>query len=186
MKNNPLSNEQIIALATTLKERFENNKHRHPALDWEEVWKKVSSSPHKAVSLYQMEQTEGQPDVIGYDEKKSEFLFCDCAPESPKGRRSICYDQQALESRKEHKPKQSAVAMAAEMGIELLNESQYQQLQRLGDFDLKTSSWLHTPEDVRSLGGAIFGDKRYARTFIYHNGAESYYAARGFRGILRV
>ncbi|MBL1409301.1 DUF4256 domain-containing protein [Sphingobacterium faecale] len=186
MKNSPLSNEQITALGVTLKERFEKNKSRHPTLNWEEVWKRVSSAPDKIVSLYHMELTEGQPDVIGYDEKKSEYLFCDCAPESPKGRRSICYDQQALDSRKEHKPKHSAVAMATEMGIELLTESEYQQLQLLGDFDLKTSSWLHTPDEVRSLGGAIFGDKRYKRTFIYHNGAESYYAARAFRGILRV
>ncbi|MFD2556137.1 DUF4256 domain-containing protein [Sphingobacterium tabacisoli] len=186
MKNTPLSKEQITALGSTLKERFEKNKNRHPTLNWEEVWKKVSSAPDKMISLQQMEETEGQPDVIGYDEKKSEYLFCDCAAESPKGRRSICYDQQALDSRKENKPKHSAVAMATEMGIELLTESEYEQLQLLGDFDLKTSSWLRTPDEVRSLGGAIFGDKRYKRTFIYHNGAESYYAARAFRGILRV
>ncbi len=186
MKNTPLSDEQITALGATLKERFEKNKNRHPTLNWEEVWKKVSSAPDKMASLYQMEETEGQPDVIGYDDKKSEYLFCDCAAESPKGRRSICYDQQALDSRKEHKPKHSAVAMAAEMGVELLTESEYEQLQLLGDFDLKTSSWLRTPDEVRSLGGAIFGDKRYKRTFIYHNGAESYYAARAFRGMLRV
>ncbi|TDQ79412.1 DUF4256 domain-containing protein [Sphingobacterium yanglingense] len=186
MKNTPLSNEQITALEATLKERFEKNKNRHPTLNWEEVWKKVNSAPDKMASLHQMEETDGQPDVIGYDEKKSEYLFCDCAAESPKGRRSICYDQQALDSRKEHKPKHSAVAMAAEMGVELLTESEYEQLQLLGDFDLKTSSWLRTPDEVRSLGGAIFGDKRYKRTFIYHNGAESYYAARAFRGMLRV
>ena len=186
MKNTPLSNEQITALGAVLKERFEKNKNRHPTLNWEEVWKKVNSAPDKMASLHQMEETEGQPDVIGYDEQKSEYLFCDCAAESPKGRRSICYDQQALDSRKEHKPKHSAVAMAAEMGIELLTESEYEQLQLLGDFDLKTSSWLRTPDEVRSLGGAIFGDKRYKRTFIYHNGAESYYAARAFRGMLRV
>ncbi|ERJ58050.1 DUF4256 domain-containing protein [Sphingobacterium paucimobilis] len=186
MKSNTLSAEQIRELAATLKERFEKNRNRHASLRWEEVWNKVSSDPHKITSLYHMEQTEGQPDVIGYDEKKSEYLFCDCAPESPKGRRSVCYDHQALESRKEHKPKHSATAMAAEMGIALLTEAEYQQLQQLGEFDLKTSSWLHTPEDIRSRGGAIFGDKRFGRTFIYHNGAESYYAARGFRGILRV
>lgn len=186
MKNSPLSNEQITALAATLKERFEKNKNRHPTLNWEEVWKKVSSAPDKMASLQQMEETEGEPDVIGYDPKSKEYLFCDCSPESPKGRRSTCYDQQALDSRKQHKPKDSAVNMAAAMGISLLTEEDYRQLQQLGKFDSKTSSWLTTPDEIRALGGAIFGDWRFGRVFVYHNGAESYYAARGFRGMLRV
>lgn len=186
MKKSVLSVDQINELGVILKKRFEKNMHRHAALSWDVIWDRVIKNPDKILGLHQMEQTEGEPDVIGYDPNSKEYLFCDCSPESPKGRRSTCYDQQALESRKEHKPKDSAVNMAETMGISLLTEEEYQQLQELGKFDSKTSSWLKTPEDIRALGGAIFGDWRFGRVFVYHNGAESYYAARGFRGMLRV
>jgi hypothetical protein len=169
-----------------LRNRFEKNLHRHPGLEWEQIQAKLETSPAKRWSLNEMEETGGEPDVIGWDEKTSEWIFCDCSPESPKGRRSLCYDQEALESRKQHKPRNSAVGLASEMGLELLTEEQYRELQQLGNFDTKTSSWVKTPADVRSHGGAIFGDRRFGRVFIYHNGADSYYGARGFRGLLRV
>lgn len=183
---NTLSPEQVDALAVILKKRFENNMNRHEGLDWELIWAKALKNPERLWSLDKMEQTGGEPDVVGFDKETSQYIFCDCASESPKGRRSVCYDRQALEARKEHKPKHSAVGMAEEMGIALLTESEYLQLQELGTFDIKTSSWLNTPLAIRELGGAIFGDKRFGRTFVYHNGAESYYAARGFRGILKI
>jgi hypothetical protein len=178
--------EQRSALLSTLKARFEKNKHRHKGLDWANVQAKLEANPEKLWSLNEMEETGGEPDVVGVDKKTGEYIFYDCSAESPKGRRSLCYDHEALESRKEHKPENSAFEMAADMGIELLTEEQYRELQKLGNFDTKTSSWLITPADIRKLGGAIFGDYRYGKVFIYHNGAESYYAARGFRGSLRV
>ncbi|WP_140937367.1 DUF4256 domain-containing protein [Sphingobacterium lumbrici] len=181
-----LSEERILELFRILHTRFEKNMNRHQGLDWRKIQTKLENSAEKLWSLNEMEETGGEPDVIGYDTKTDEFIFCDCAAESPKGRRSVCYDHDALESRKEHKPKNSAMGMAAEMGIELLSEEQYCELQRLGKFDTKTSSWVATPTDIRALGGAIFGDWRFGRVFIYHNGAESYYAARGFRGLLKI
>ena len=173
-------------LLKTLKTRFEKNMSRHKGLEWAKIQAKLEAKPGKLWSLNEMEETGGEPDVVGFDEKTGEFLFYDCVAESPKGRRSICYDQDALDSRKENKPKNSAMNMAAEMGIELLTEEEYRELQQLGNFDLKTSSWVKTPENIRKLGGAIFCDRRYNTVFTYHNGAESYYAARGFRGSLRV
>jgi hypothetical protein len=181
-----LPQERILELYQVLHTRFEKNMNRHEGLDWSNIQTKLEDNAEKLWSLNEMEETGGEPDVIGYDTKTDEFIFCDCAAESPKGRRSVCYDHEALESRKEHKPKNSAVGMAAEMGIELLTEEQYRELQQLEKFDTKTSSWVATPTDIRSLGGAIFGDWRFGRVFIYHNGAESYYAARGFRGLLRI
>jgi len=173
-------------LLNLLKTRFEKNMNRHTGLKWGKVQAKLEANPEKLWSLDEMEITGGEPDVIGFDEKTGEYIFCDCSAESPVGRRSFCYDHQALESRKANKPADSAINMAEETGIELLSEEQYQELQQLGSFDLKTSSWLKTPADIRKLGGAIFGDRRFGRVFIYHNGADSYYAARGFRGLLRV
>lgn len=173
-------------LLSTLKNRFGKNMHRHKGIDWADVENKLENNAAKLWSLNEMEITEGEPDVVGYDKSTGEYLFFDCAAESPKGRRSICYDQAALESRKEHKPKHSAIGMAEEMGVEILTEEQYRELQKLGEFDLKTSSWVKTPADIRKLGGALFCDKRYKTVFTYHNGAESYYAARGFRGCVRV
>lgn len=173
-------------LLATLKARFEKNRRRHENLDWAKVEERLEAHPEKLRSLQKMEETGGEPDVVGYDEKSGEVLFYDCAAESPKGRRSICYDRKALDARKENKPKDSAVGMAAAMGIELLTEEQYRELQELGAFDTKTSSWVLTPPAIRKLGGAIFCDRRYDTVFVYHNGAESYYAARGFRGSLRV
>lgn len=173
-------------LLHVLKARFEKNRSRHKNIEWPAVQARLEADAGKLWSLQEMEKTGGEPDVIGYDEKKDEYIFCDCAAESPKGRRSLCYDREALESRKEHRPANSAVDMAAAMGIELLTEEQYRALQQLGNFDLKTSSWVKTPADVRKLGGALFCDRRYNKVFLYHNGAESYYAARGFRGLLRV
>jgi len=173
-------------LLRALKTRFEKNMARHKGIAWADVEAKLEANPGKLRSLDEMESTEGEPDVIGYDKKTGEFLFVDCSAESPKGRRSVCYDHEALESRKEHKPSHSAVGMAEEMGIELLTEEQYRELQKLGKFDTKTSSWIVTPPDIRKLKGALFGDWRYGHVFVYHNGAESYYAARGFRGLLRV
>ena len=181
-----LSVQQQKELLNTLKTRFEENRNRHSSLEWNPVEAKLNEAPAKLVSLYRMEETGGEPDVVGFDKKTGEYILCDCSAESPKGRRSLCYDPEALASRKEHKPQNSAVAIASEMGIELLDEKQYRELQELGEFDTKTSSWLKTPVDIRERGGAIFGDRRYATVFIYHNGAESYYAARGFRGMLRV
>jgi len=187
MKNNvTLPQERIVTLFGVLEDRFTKNMERHKGLDWAKIQTKLETLPRKLWSLNEMEETGGEPDVIGYDQKTKEYIFCDCAKESPKGRRSLCYDQEALDSRKEHKPQNSAVGMASEMGIDLLTEEQYHTLQQLGDFDTKTSSWLVTPTDIRQRGGAIFGDWRYGHVFIYHNGAESYYAARGFRGLLRV
>ncbi|MDO4229200.1 MAG: DUF4256 domain-containing protein [Capnocytophaga sp.] len=169
-----------------LKTRFEENMYRHRDLVWAEIQTKLEQSPEKLHSLEAMENTGGEPDVIDYDLITNKYIFCDCSPESPKGRRSLCYDQEAWELRKEHKPKSNAITMATQMGVELLTEAYYLKLQNIGDFDLKTSSWIATPTEIRKLGGAIFGDKRFGRTFIYHNGAESYYAARGFRAMLKV
>jgi hypothetical protein len=179
-----LSPEHKVELLTTLKERFEENMARHKSINWADVEKRVDAA--KLWSLSEMERTGGEPDVVGFDKKTGEFIFYDCSAESPKGRRSLCYDRQAWESRKEHKPESDAISAATAMGIELLTEEEYRKLQELGDFDLKTSSWIMTPADVRKLGGALFCDRRFGRVFTYHNGAESYYAARGFRGSLRV
>jgi hypothetical protein len=184
--NKQLSPDQSEALIGVLKIRFEKNKALHKGIDWADVQSKLEANPEKFWSLDEMEVTGGEPDVIGFDKKSGEYIFCDCSIESPRDRRSFCYDRAAWESRKANKPENTAMDTAAEMGIELLTEEQYQELQQLGKFDLKTSSWLKTPADVRKLGGAIFGDRRFDRVFIYHNGAESYYAARGFRGLLRV
>jgi hypothetical protein len=173
-------------LLQALKARFEKNMRRHKGIAWAEVQTKIEANPGALKSLREMEATGGEPDVIGRDKKAGHYVFCDCSAESPSGRRSVCYDAEALESRKEHKPKTSAVEMAAAMGIDLLTEEQYRELQKLGDFDTKTSSWVKTPSDVRALGGALFCDRRYGTVFVYHNGADSYYAARGFRGSLRV
>jgi Protein of unknown function (DUF4256) len=181
-----LSVQQKDELLFILKSRFEKNKHRHKDLVWNKVAAKLVSQANKMWSLNEMETTGGEPDVTGYDKKTGEYIFCDCAAESPSGRRSCCYDGAALASRKENKPKHSALEMASAMGIEILTEDQYRALQLLGAFDLKTSSWIATPADIRKLGGALFCDRRYHTVFVYHNGAESYYAARGFRGLLRV
>jgi hypothetical protein len=188
MKSNKkkLSSEQCEELLNALKVRFEKNINRHKGIEWAKVQAKLEVNPEKLCSLDEMEITGGEPDVVGYDKKTDEYIFYDCSAESPKGRRSVCYDHEALEARKEHKPENSAVEMAGEMGIELLTEEQYRELQKLGNFDLKTSSWVKTPADIRKLGGAIFCDRRYNTVFVYHNGAESYYAARGFRGSLKV
>lgn len=181
-----LSAQQQSELLNILQKRFEKNKHRHKGMSWDKVRERLEKHPGKLWSLQQMEETEGEPDVTGHDKKTGEYIFTDCSPESPKGRRSVCYDTEALESRKEHKPKNSALGMAAEMGIEVLDEEQYRSLQELEKFDTKTSSWVKTPKGIRESGGAIFGDWRYGQVFIYHNGAESYYAARAFRGMLTV
>lgn len=174
------------ALFKTLKTRFEKNMSRHKGIEWAKVQEKLEANPDKIWSLSEMERTEGEPDVVGFDKKTGEYIFFDCSPESPKGRRSFCYDPEALIARKEAKPDDSAIGMANDIGIEILTEEQYRSLQQLGEFDLKTSSWLKTPDNIRKLGGSIFGDKRYDTIFIYHNGASSYYAARGFRGALKV
>ena len=184
--NKKLSQEQTQELLGKLKTRFEKNMNRHKGLEWALIEKKLEKHPEKIWSLYEMENTGGEPDVVIMDKNAEEYVFCDCSSESPKGRRSICFDQAALESRKEHKPKNSAMGMANDMGIELLSEEQYRALQELGAFDTKTSSWVTTPDDIRALGGALFCDRRYEHVFVYHNGAESYYAARGFRGLLKV
>jgi hypothetical protein len=181
-----MKRQEREALLRTLKVRFEDNMNRHRNLEWAELQVRLEAKPDKLRSLHQMEATGGEPDVVGYDESTGEYIFYDCSPESPKGRRSVCYDHEALESRKEYKPKNSAVDMASEMGIELLTEEQYRELQKLGDFDTKSSSWVKTPSAIRELGGALFCDRRYGTVFLYHNGAQSYYAARGFRGSLRV
>jgi hypothetical protein len=169
-----------------LQARFEKNKQRHEGLDWTKIQERLLANTKKLWSLHEMEVTGGEPDVVGQDEETGEYLFYDCSAESPKGRRSVCFDREALESRKQHKPENSAIDMATAMGIELLSEEQYRKLQKLGKFDLKTSSWVQTPADIRKLGGALFCDCRFGHVFLYHNGAESYYAARGFRGSLRV
>ncbi|WML28649.1 DUF4256 domain-containing protein [Neobacillus sp. OS1-32] len=181
-----LSPEQREELLRTLKARFEKNMNRHEEIAWAKVQAKLEANSEKLWSLHEMERTGGEPDVVGYDQKTEEYIFYDCSAESPKGRRSVCYDREALESRKEHKPKNSALDMAEDMGIEILTEEQYRELQKLGKFDMKTSSWVKTPDKIRKLGGAVFCDRRYDTVFLYHNGAESYYAARGFRGSLRV
>jgi len=183
---NELSRQQANELIGVLKNRFEKNMNRHKGLKWADVEAKLEGNTKKLWSLDEMETTGGEPDVVGYDKKTDEYIFYDCSAESPKGRRSFCYDGEALESRKENKPKNNAIDMAADMGIELLTEKQYRELQELGDFDTKTSSWVQTPADIRELGGALFCDRRYDQVFLYHNGAESYYAARAFRGSLRV
>jgi hypothetical protein len=181
-----LSPEQREELLRALKARFEKNMNRHKGLEWAKVQAKLEANTEKLRSLNEMERTGGEPDVVGYDKKTGEYIFYDCSAESPKGRRSLCYDREALDSRKEHKPENSAIDMAAAMGIELLTEEQYRELQKLGNFDTKTSSWVKTPSAIRKLGGAVFCDRRYDNVFLYHNGAESYYGARGFRGSLRV
>jgi len=181
-----LSPKQREELLTSLKARFEKNMNRHQGLEWTKVQATLEANAEKLWSLNEMERTGGEPDVVGQDKQTGEYAFYDCSPESPKGRTSLCYDREALDSRKEHKPKSSAMDMAAAIGAELLTEEQYQELQRLGNFDTKSSSWLKTPGDIRKLGGAIFGDRHFRRVFVYHNGAESYYSGRGFRGWLRV
>ena len=178
--------QQREELLKTLKARFEKNMNRHKGLEWTKVQARLEADTEKLRSLNEMESTGGEPDVVGHDKKTGEYIFYDCSEESPKGRRSVCYDRKALDSRKENKPKDSALDMAAAMGIELLTEEQYRELQKLGNFDAKTSSWIVTPADIRKLGGALFGDYRYGTVFVYHNGAESYYAARGFRGSVRI
>lgn len=181
-----LSSEQCVELFSALSARFKKNVNRHKGIEWTKVEAKLEANGEKLWSLSEMERTGGEPDVAGYDEKTGEYIFYDCSAESPKGRRSVCYDNEALESRKEHKPGNSAVGMAAEMGIEILTEEQYRELQKLGEFDSKSSSWLMTPSEIRKQGGALFADRRYGHVFVYHNGAESYYALRGFRGVLKV
>lgn len=181
-----LPQEEKETLLQTLETRFEKNMQRHKDLKWADIVAKLEGNAEKLWSLHEMEATEGEPDVVGYDKKSGEYIFYDCSAESPKGRRSVCYDTEALESRKEHKPKNSALGMAVAMGIEILTETEYRELQQLGEFDRKTSTWVQTPTDIRELGGALFCDRRYDHVFLYHNGAESYYAARGFRGRLRV
>ncbi|HFK1766728.1 hypothetical protein AT258_19160 [Bacillus wiedmannii] len=183
---NALSVEQREELLKVLQARFEKNMNRHEGLEWAKVEAKLATNTEKLWSINEMEVTGGEPDVIGYDEEKDEYTFCDCAKESPKGRRSFCYDLEALEARKKHKPENNVIDVAAAMGIELLTEEQYRELQQLGDFDMKSSSWVQTPSDIRELGGALFCDYRFGHVFVYHNGADSYYAARGFRGSLRV
>ena len=184
--NKKLSTNQSEELLTTLKSRFENNFNRHKDLEWQRVKVKLEANPGKLWSLNEMEKTGGEPDIVGFDHQTREFIFCDCSVESPKGRRSLCYDCEALQSRKENKPTDNAVDLAHSMNIELLTEDQYGDLQKLGEFDLKTSSWIKTPTEIRKLGGALFCDRRYNAVFVYHNGAESYYAARGFRASLRI
>jgi hypothetical protein len=178
--------KQREELLRALKARFEKNMNRHNGLEWAKIRAKLEANTEKLWSLNEMERTGGEPDVVGYDKKTGEYIFYDCSAESPKGRRSVCYDREALEARKKFKPEDNAIDMAAAMGIELLTEEQYRELQKLGNFDTKTSSWVKTPSDIRKLGGALFVDRRYNNVFVYHNGADSYYAARGFRGSLRV
>lgn len=186
MNKKKLSSEQREELLKVLKARFEKNMRRHKGIEWLTVQTRLETIPEKLWSLDEMELTGGEPDVVGFDKRTGEYIFYDCSPESPKDRRSFCYDREALDSRKEHKPKNSAIDMATEMGIEILSEEQYRELQQLGEFDLKTSSWIKTPDAIREMGGALFCDRRFNHVFTYHNGAESYYAARGFRGLLRI
>ncbi len=185
-KSGKLTDKQTDGLLQSLKDRFDRNMPRHSGLPWPKIESRLVVKPENLWSLYEMDRTGGEPDVIGYDKSADVYLFCDCSAESPAGRRSVCYDQAALDSRKENKPKHSAIAMSEDMGIELLTEEEYRSLQKLGVFDTKTSSWVRTPSDIRHLGGAIFCDRRYGKVFTYHNGADSYFAARGFRGILKV
>ena len=186
MQNGTLSKKQREEILKALQARFENNMNRHKGLEWAKVQAKLEANAKKLWSLSEMERTGGEPDIVGHDKKTGEYIFCDCSEESPKGRRSLCYDREALESRKEHKPRDNAMDMASAMGIELLSEEQYRELQKLGNLDTATSSWVKTPSAIRKLGGALFCDRRFDTVFVYHNGAESYYAARGFRGSLRV
>ena len=185
-ENSELSPEQLEKLLRALKDRFEKNMNRHKDFEWAKVQAKLEANPEKLWSLSEMERTGGEPDVVGYDKETDEYIFYDCSEESPKGRRNVCYDREGLESRKEHKPENNAIDMAAAMGIELLTQEQYRELQKLGNFDTKTSSWVKTPSDIRKLGGAIFADRRYDNVFVYHNSAPSYYGVRGFRGSLRL
>lgn len=186
MKNNKkeLSTKQIEDLLNILKDRFEKNKNRHPELEWKNIETKLKNNSDKILTLFNMENSGGEPDIVGFDKKSGEYIFYDCSPESPKERRRLCYDQLALEERKENKPKNSALNMAKEIGIEILTEEEYKKLQTLGEYDLKSSSWIKTPDKIRGLGGAVFADYRYKNVFVYHNGADSYYASRGFRGKL--
>ena len=184
--NHELEEEQKQEIIKILKSRFDSNMHRHSDVNWEKLQAKLEAMPSKLRSLYAMESTGGEPDVVKYDNATNEYIFYDCSVETPKGRRSLCYDREALDARKEFKPENSALDVAAEMGVELLDEEQYRELQQLGKFDTKTSSWLKTPSDIRRLGGAIFAEFRYGHVFVFHNGAQSYYAVRGFRGLLRV
>lgn len=177
-----LSATQSTEIMGVLKKRFEKNMNRHKDFEWDHIQSKLEKNDRKLWSLYEMERTGGEPDIIGYDKAKDDYVFYDCSPETPKGRRNVCYDREALDARKEHKPQNSALDMAAEMGIELLTEAEYRELQKLGSFDAKTSSWIVTPPDIRKLGGALFADYRYGHVFVYHNGAQSYYSVRGFRG----
>jgi len=186
MNKKDFSSPQREELLRALKARFEKNMNRHKGVEWAKVEAKLAANPKKLWSLNEMETTGGEPDVVAFDKKSSEYVFYDCSAESPKGRRSVCYDREALEARKENKPKDSAMDMATAMGLELLTEEQYRELQKLGEFDTKTSSWVKTPAEIRRHGGALFCDRRYDHVFVYHNGADSYYAARGFRGLLRV
>ncbi len=185
-ENRKMSSEQQDELLKTLKVRFEKHMNRHNELQWDKIQQKLNNNSEKQWSLIEMERTGGEPDVVAYDKDDDVYVFIDCSAESPKGRRSLCYDSEALESRKEHKPKNSAIGMAKDMGIEILTEEEYRDLQKLGHFDTKTSSWVKTPDNIRKLGGAIFCDRRYDTVFVYHNGAESYYGSRGFRGSLRI
>ena len=186
MTNATLSKKQREEILGVLKTRFEKNMNRHRGLEWAEFQARLEANIEKLWSLHEMERTGGEPDVVGHDKKTGEYICYDCSPESPKGRRSYCYDREALDARKENKPKNSALAVAAAMGVELLTEAQYRELQKLGEFDTKTSSWVKTPADIRKLGGALFCDRRYDAVFVYHNGADSYYAARAFRGLVKV
>jgi len=181
-----LSPEQREKLFRTLRERFEKNVSRHKGLEWAKVQAKLEGNAEKVWSLQEMERTGGEPDVIGHDKKTGEYIFCDCSEQTPEGRRNLCYDREALEARKKFKPKNSAMDVAAAMGVEILTEEEYRELQKMGEFDTKTSSWVKTPDDIRELGGALFCDRRYGRVFVYHNGAESYFGGRGFRGLVRV
>jgi hypothetical protein len=186
MSKNQLAPSQQTELLVILKKRFEKYPNRHLGLVWTKIQEKLEANPSKLWSLNEMERTDGEPDVVGYDKETDEYIFCDCSTETPKGRRSLCYDKEALDARKEFKPENNVIDMATSMGIELLSETEYRQLQQLGKFDLKTSSWIKTPAEIRKLGGALFADFRYETVFVYHNGAQSYYAARGFRGSFRV